>query len=89
MAFFMERQKGKDHGKSFISFWIATGRQSAPRNDDPSGNDTITTKWKTTTALLETATPHPALSRKGRGNGTTTAKWKIVACHCALAKRRA
>jgi hypothetical protein len=24
------------NGKSFISYWIATGRQSAPRNDDPS-----------------------------------------------------
>jgi hypothetical protein len=33
-----------DNGKSFISFWIATGGQRRPRNDDPSENDTATTK---------------------------------------------
>jgi hypothetical protein len=32
---------------------------------------TTTANWKTATAFLETATPHPALSRKGRGNDTT------------------
>jgi hypothetical protein len=31
---FVVRGKDCDNGKSFISFWIATGLQRAPRNDD-------------------------------------------------------
>jgi hypothetical protein len=51
-----------------LSSWIATGRQRAPRNEDHCLDyDTSTAKWKTTKAYSETATPHPALSRKGRG----------------------
>jgi hypothetical protein len=34
-----------------ISFWIATGRQSAPRNDGQK------TKWKTATALIRNSDP--------------------------------
>jgi hypothetical protein len=38
-----------------------------PRNDDHCYDGRQRQNWKTTTTFLETATPHPALSRKGRG----------------------
>jgi hypothetical protein len=38
---------------------------------------TAKTKWKKTNDIPETATPHPALSRKGRGNDTTQQRQKL------------
>jgi hypothetical protein len=58
---------GNGNGKSFVSFWIATGLQRAPRNDG-NGND----KMENGNGNTETATPHPALSRKGRGKKRRT-----------------
>jgi hypothetical protein len=40
----------------------------SPRNDGHCHDKTATTKWKKAKGISETATPHPALSRKGRGN---------------------
>jgi hypothetical protein len=82
------RHKDARHGKgkSFISYWIATGLQRAPRNDGKShdyGNDK--NEMGNGNGILETATPHPALSRKGGGDDTT--KWKTALRDSARSRR--
>jgi hypothetical protein len=59
------RGKSNDNDKSFISFWIATGRLS--RWGRPLAM-TDKNRMENDNGILEPATPHPALSRKGRGN---------------------
>jgi hypothetical protein len=57
-----------DNDKSFISFWIATGRQGAlAMTTTATTKATTNNNGKKVNGNTETATPHPALSRKGGG----------------------